>query len=61
MIINLGSPLRAYISKDFFWVRVYRWGVVGKNLSIHPLMFTERSGTVKRFELFGWSFKILEE
>lgn len=61
MIINLGKPLRAYISKDIFWMRVYKWGVVGKNLSIHPLFFSERSGMVKRFELFGWSFKMLEK
>ncbi len=49
-----------YRSNGFFWFRIFGWGIVGKDLSKHYLMFSERKGITKRVELFGWSFRLLK-
>ena len=42
-----------------WWFRVFGVGVAAKNLSVHPLLFSERNGCTRHVIILGWSFKFL--
>jgi len=52
--------LQYYIKRTEFWIRIFGYGITGKNLKHHSLMFSERNGYVKTLKIFGWSFKWLK-
>ena len=42
------------------WIRIFGVGFGWKNLNHHPLMFSERNGFKKHFEIGRWSFAWLK-
>lgn len=50
----------SYWSKDRFWFRILGYGITGKNILKHRLMFSEREGYSKRLQIGNWSFRILK-
>lgn len=51
--------IKYYKGSGIFWFRIFGIGIAGKNVSIHALLFSERHGYTKTFQIFGWSFKWL--
>ena len=54
------SILQHHITRTQFWVRIFGYGIYGKNLRYHNLMFSEREGYTNTFKLFGWCFTYLK-
>jgi len=46
--------------KHRFWFRIFGYGISGKNVKTHGLVFSERIGKRKRIQIFGWSFTWLK-
>ena len=58
---SIGRFFYIYYKSDIFWFRFFKsYGIAGKNIKNHPLLFSERNGYTKSLKLFGWSFKILK-
>jgi len=53
--------LNYYITKTQFWIRLFGYGIAGKNLKYHRFLFSERYGYTKVFNILGWSFKLLKK
>lgn len=45
--------------KGTFWVRLFGYGVTGKDTRTHGLLFSERNGYTKTLRLGFWSFSAL--
>ena len=43
----------------YWWFRVCGKGIHGKDITRHPLLFSERNGYVKRIQICKWSIKWL--
>ena len=52
--------LQHYIKKTEFWIRIFGYGITGKNLNKHRLIFSEKYGYTKRLQILNWSFKWLK-
>lgn len=49
-----------YQDKGFWWFRIFGWGLHGKNIKLHPMLFSERNRKVKFIKIGNWIFKILK-
>lgn len=47
--------------KDKFWVRIFGYGIDGKNVKTHGLKFSERIGKTKHLKIGNWSFSFLKK
>ena len=45
---------------SMFWFRLFGYGITGKKISIHRLLFSQRNGYRKGFNIFGWYFEFLK-
>lgn len=53
--------LKFVFTRYKFWIRLFGYGISGKNLKKHSLMFSERNGYTKTLRIFNWSFKLLRK
>ena len=49
-----------YKSDGFFWFRILGYGIVGKDLNKHSLLFSEKVGKTKKIIILNWCFRILK-
>ena len=60
---KIESPLvTALVERRIGWVRLGRkgWGIKWKDITVHPLLFSERNGYRKGIEVKGWGIFILQ-
>ena len=43
------------------WVRLFGYGIAWKDVSTHPMLFSERNGYVKTLRIGRWSFRLLNK
>ena len=59
--VKIGRLFYLNYEKGLWWFMIWnRYGLAGKKIKKHPLLFSERNGYTKSLKLFGWSFKILK-
>jgi len=51
--------VQVYREPGLWWVRVFGFGVAGKDTRRHPLLFSERHGYTRTVRLGAWLFKWL--
>jgi hypothetical protein len=44
-----------FYTKKYAWIRLFNMGLSFKDVSIHGLTFSERSGFKKRIQIANWS------
>jgi hypothetical protein len=49
----------AYWEKYSFWFRIFGYGIAGKLIKNHFMLFSERNGYRKSYKFFGWKFEFL--
>jgi len=49
-----------YKDDGFWWFRFWGYGLHGKNIKKHGLLFSERNGYTKYFKIGNWIIKILK-
>lgn len=49
-----------YKSDGFWWFRIFGYGLCGKDLTKHFLLFSERNGYTKTLRIGKWSITILK-
>jgi len=50
-----------HIEKGLFWFRLFGgYGLHGKNVTTHSLLFSERQKITRRLQIGDWSFRILK-
>ena len=42
-----------------WWIRIFGYGIVCKDLRHHKLLFSERNGYAKQITIGNWHFKYL--
>lgn len=56
------KPFSYYKSpnNNFFWFRIFGYGLVIKNTNVYPLLFSERMGLKKTYKIKNWSISKLK-
>ena len=49
-----------HYSPGLFWFRVCGWGLVIKDPTLYPPMFSERMGYRRFYNVFGWKVHFLK-
>lgn len=49
-----------YKDDGFWWFRIFGYGLCGKDLTRHFLLFSERNGYTKTYRFGKWSITILK-
>lgn len=58
---RIGKFFYLYKTSGLWWFRLWNdYGLHGKDVSKHPLLFSERNGYSKRLQIGSWSFRVLK-
>jgi len=52
--------LCGYKQKGMFWFRVFGYGISGKDINIHRLLFSEKYGYRKGIQIRRWRFHFIK-
>ena len=55
----MSKILQIYKEQGLWWIRVFGFGLHAKNILVHDLLFSERSGYSKSIIIGKWIIKLL--